>query len=215
MFLYLRRCVFNTLLFDMKKDLPVYDIVLDNDSGLGITIMSIVDDPAVEKNFMAFSKHQVHKFSLNEEERVITGVALRADFPIYRNDSHGEYYVKFSAKTIKDAARRFFKDMRVKDVNIDHSTEVTGVYLYESYLLNTNHTISYPEFKDVANGSWIVSYKVDNDNVWQDIKAGKLNGFSVEINAEMEKENFDSQIYKLMNLYNYAEKKIARGITAC
>lgn len=181
----------------VRDRLPVYVWDIDEfEKSDGISIMSIVGDPAVEKNFMCFSRSggraSQFRYSLNEEKRIITGVAIRADYPIYRNDENGEYYTVFDAKVIEKLVYKFMRDMRHKEVNVNHSASVEGVYLIESFFLSQAHRLSWPEFADVAPGSWITSYKVDNDQLWQQIKAGRLNGFSIEVSGtinETEKYN--------------------------
>ena len=83
----------------MMNNLPLYQIELGEAKGL--TKMSLVDWPAVESNFLAFSEQKELKFSYDDEQRIILGVALRADYPIYRNDINGEYFVNFSKDVIK------------------------------------------------------------------------------------------------------------------
>lgn len=192
------------------NDLPLYEISIDNaDNECGVTKMSIVDDPAVEKNFLKFDKQKKVdiKLSFNEEKRIVTGVALRADYPIYRNDNGNEYYVTFPVSAIEKIVCKFMKEQRGHDVNVFHDTDVSGIYLFESFLLNDYHKISYPEFEDISNGSWITSYKVENDKVWSKIKSGELNGFSVELTSYLLSKQHDntnnSDIYELINFLQY------------
>ena len=35
-------------------------------------------------------------------------------------------------------------------------------------------------FEEVADGSWFVSYLIDNEDVWSKVKSGEFKGFSVE-----------------------------------
>lgn len=187
---------------DVIKNLPVFYLDIDDMCQEdGVTIMSIVDCPAVEKDFLKFSK-VTQKYSLNEEKKIITGVAIRADYPIYRNDGKGEYYIKFNADSIEKMVCKFMRELRNNDVNINHSDTAEGIYLIESFILNDKHHISYPEFRDVENGSWMVSYKVDNQEVWKEIKEKKLNGFSIEVNGNLKKQDKLSEIYDLIKTIN-------------
>lgn len=191
----------------MIEGLPVFVWDIDEfDKDDGISVMSIVDDPAVEKNFMKFSKSkrgEGFKYAINHEKRIVTGVAIRADHPIYRNDQNGEYYTIFDASVIEKLVYKFMRDMRVKEVNINHSAEADGIYLIESFFLSDAHRLAYPEFDDVANGSWVVSYKVDNDKVWENIRAGKLNGFSIEVSGTInETTMYQNQRIDLAELYH-------------
>lgn len=177
------------------KGLPLYSLTIDEDGiNDGITIMSIVDKPAVESDFMKFSSQKI-KLSLNDEKRIVTGCALRADYPIYRKNGDDEFYVTFGPDAIEKIVQRFMKSGLNEAVNIMHddSMKVDDVFLFESFILNDNHRVTHSEFEDISNGSWMVSYKVDNDRVWDLVKEGRLRGFSVEINANMDREKMKKE----------------------
>lgn len=119
----------------------------------------------------------------DEEERIISGPLMLADTPIYRNDSNGEYYVVFDKDTIKQIAQKFFKKGYQKNVNLMHDDGrvVSGLTMFESWITDEKRGIKPMNgFSDVPEGSWFGSFKVDNDEVWQMIKDGKVKGFSVE-----------------------------------
>ena len=124
------------------------------------------------------------KFAIqSEEERIVTGPLMLADTPIFRVDSFGEYYVYFTADTIKQIAQKFFKKGYQSNVNLMHDGEqkVDGVTMFESWIVDKKRGIQpMAGFEDVPDGSWFGSFKVENDEVWNDIKAGKFKGFSVE-----------------------------------
>lgn len=119
----------------------------------------------------------------NEDERIITGPIMVANKPIYRNDDNGEYYVVFTPDTIKKIAQKFFKKGYQNNVNLMHDdgNVVSGVTMFESWITDDKRGIkAMAGFEDVPNGSWFGSFKVDNEQVWNDIKDGKFKGFSVE-----------------------------------
>jgi len=117
----------------------------------------------------------------DEEQRIVTGPLMIADLPIYRRDDEEEYYVVFSAEEIKKIVQRFFKKGYQAKVNIEHSKPVDDVYMYESYIIDREKGVMPPKgFEDVSDGSWFGSYKVDNDKIWGEVKAGTFKGFSVE-----------------------------------
>lgn len=119
----------------------------------------------------------------NEEERIISGPLMLADTPIYRNDDNGEYYVVFTKETIKKIAQRFFKKGYQSNVNLMHEQGnlTEGMTMFESWLKDDKRGIKAMKgFEDVPDGSWFGSFKVDNDEVWQMVKDGKVRGFSVE-----------------------------------
>jgi hypothetical protein len=169
----------------MKDKLPLYTIhISDKDwSEEEVDFVSLVEYPAIQKNFIAFnSDFQKQRMVFNEEQRILSGAAMIADLPIYRNNqSLGEHYVLFTADEIKKIVQRFFKKGYHNNVNIEHDKKVNGVYMFESYLIDrANGKAPMKGFEDVKDGSWWISYKIDNDEVWEDAKAGKFKGFSIE-----------------------------------
>lgn len=173
--------------------LPIYNIILGEADG--IQIMSLVDFPAVEVDFLKFNKDS-HKlsFSVDDEQRIVFGCALRADYPIYRyNQRIGEYYVVFTKETIKELYEKFMTDGSVLNVNLNHDKLTDGVTLIQSFIKDTEKGISPVGFEDCADGSWFCAYKITNDEVWNSVKNGEFNGFSVEGNFELEPAQFEKQ----------------------
>lgn len=168
-------------------NLPIYKIQLGDT--LGIQKMSLVEWPAVESDFLKFSNDKISlKFSINEDKRIVFGVALRADYPIYRiSPGIGEYYVVFEADTIKQLYEKFMIEGKTSQVNLEHTTDTTGVYLIQSFLKDVDNGINPKGFEDIEDGSWFVAYKVENDEVWNRVKSGEFRGFSVEGFFELEK----------------------------
>ena len=163
-------------------DLPVYIAQVDETDETGLTFVSLVDKPAIEKDFLAFSKQPARFAVQNEDKRIVTGAAMIADLPIYRKDEErGEYYIVFNAETIFNLAKKFSKSNKQNAVNLQHETPVEGVYMVESFFVNRDRGISPPKgFEDVADGSWFISYFVENEKVWSEVKNGEFKGFSVE-----------------------------------
>lgn len=190
---------------EFLNGIPIYNVTLEDDAD-GVFMMSIVDTPAVDSNFLKFNKHrQKVIYHFNDEKRIITGVALRANYPIYRFDGKDEFYVQFTPKDIEIMANKFMKEKKLNNVNVDHNKDVDGIYLIESFILSERH--NYPEFKDVDLGSWIVSYKVENQEVWEAIKSGKLNGFSVEITGILSPVKDEAkELIEMYNIINLIEK---------
>ena len=178
----------------LYKNLPLYNLVIDDDDTLGVDKISLVDLPAVEENFLLFdeTKHIDYSFSVqNEEKRLVSGIAMVADRPIYREtpDKKG-YYVVFSKETIEKIAHRFAKNNYAFNISVGHKVDVPDCYVVESFIINKERGICPKEFADVEDGSWYTTVKIDNDTVWDAIKNGEgLNGFSVEIRAIAEEFN--------------------------
>lgn len=178
----------------LYKNLPLYNLVIDDDDTLGVDKISLVTYPAVEENFLLFdeTKRADYSFSIqNEEKRIVSGIAMVADRPIYREttDKKG-YYVVFSKETIEKIAHRFAKNNYAFNISTQHKTDVPNCYVVESFIINKERGICPKEFADVEDGSWYTSVKIDNQEIWDEIKTGDaLNGFSVEIRAIAEEFN--------------------------
>lgn len=170
-------------LYFNNMNLPVYKLVIDEQSeDLQVDAVALVDKPAIERDFVAFNKAQAFAVE-NEEERIISGPAMLADSPIYRNDERGEYYVVFDAPTIKKIAQKYFAKGFQNNVNLQHDKGqiVEGVTVFESWIVDSKRGIAPMKgFENVPEGSWFISMKVNDDATWQKVKAGEIKGFSVE-----------------------------------
>lgn len=190
--------------------MKVYYLTINDDFDEGIDAISLVSMPAVEKNFLCFSKDKPVKFNFDSSKHIITGVVCLADTPIYRYDNvRGEYYVVFTKEFIQRMVEKFAKDDLFKSVNLQHDDTqfVDGIYMFESYIVNRERGICPQEFSDIPDGSWICSYKVDNDELWNEIINGnELNGFSLQGVFEItdayfskQEESFDDWIKQFFN----------------
>ena len=163
-------------------------INIDNDEKLGLKAVSLVDRPAIETNFLKF-KDQKIVFSKDESKHIVSGPALIANMPIYRiNPITGEeYYVIFTKDTIAKLVERYSQQNLFNSVNLQHdSNEFTDkVILVESYFVDKNRGIAPKEF-DIEDGSWITSYKVQDEALWNEIMStDEFKGFSVEVMANL------------------------------
>ena len=163
--------------------LPIYNIKIDlTDNETGVYTVSLVESPAVEVDFLAFSKEEPIQLQFNDEKHIITGVALRADHPIYRNnEKYNSHYVVFNKETIRQIVEKYSKFGFNNLVNIEHDQNhyVDNIIMLESYIVDKERGLNPIEF-DVSDGSWIVSYKVNDITLWDKIKNGEVKGFSVE-----------------------------------
>ena len=164
--------------------MKIFKVKIDDDEQLGMDAISLVEFPAVEVDFLAFSKdHKMELTQFDEEKREITGVVCLADTPILRkNDQYGVHCILFDRDTIKKMMLRYFKNGLSNRVNIEHKGEmIEGLTMIESYIKDSNRNVSPIEFQDVTDGSWIATFKVENDEVWSAIKEDhKLKGFSLQ-----------------------------------
>lgn len=168
----------------MRKELPIYEIMIDlDDPETTVSYNAMVEFPAHEKNFEMFNKRIAYEF--NDEQQVITGIAISSDTPIYRYDdkSKEEYYVVFTKQAIRDIIFDYARRNNFNNVNLDHNPHkvVDGVYMIMSYQIDNARGFTAPErFKDANDGSWLVSYKVTDKALFERAKNGEFNGFSIE-----------------------------------
>ena len=181
------------------KGLPVYNISIDFDTDEGLQLVSLVDDPAVVESFLTFNSEEQVKlvFTSDEEQHIISGVSLLADTPIYRCDEIGGYYVVFTKETIKQLVEKYNKENKTNLTSLQHNGQIiSDCVMVESYFIDKERGICPKEFSHCPDGSWITSYKVTNDELWNEIKtSGQLNGFSVEISCQLEPAKEDQKIY--------------------
>lgn len=167
------------------KGLPLYRATLGSEDG--VVRVSLVEDPAVQSQFDVFArggKAPALYAVQSEEKRIVRGVVLRADWPIYRRDSLDDpgYYVTFGAEVIRKAAERYLTEGRANAVDTDHDgQEVDGVQMVQFFIKDTAAGVAPAGFDDIADGSLFAEYHITNDEVWDEVKAGTWKGFSVEI----------------------------------
>ena len=166
-------------------ELPLYMLEISDDlnDDAEVQFVSLVDRPAIQKNWNAFKNEQ--KFQIiSEDKHIISGCAMLADTPIFRSDiNFGDYYVAFSKDTIVKIVQKYFKKGYQNNVNLMHDPNQieTGVTMFESFISDKSRGIEPMKgFEDAPDGSWFVSMLVENDAVWEKVKQGMVNGFSIE-----------------------------------
>jgi hypothetical protein len=169
----------------------IVELRIDED-GLGVEKISLVADPAIEVDFLAFNKVKAitiakNNFSvshINEDEQIITGPALIPNKFIFRYDEKAKegYYVYFTKATVKRIAQQFLKEAKVGAVNVEHTTDVEGINLCEAWYVSDPACDKAKSFGfNVSKDTWMVSLKFDNSELWQSlIKTGAVKGFSIE-----------------------------------
>ena len=125
------------------------------------------------------------KFSTDDDKRIVVGPVMIPDLPIKRVDEFGnEYFVYFTKETVSMAAEKFFKTLKVNNTDIQHNEDITTENtLLESWIVEDEEkdkSLLYG-FK-VPTGTWMAKYKINNENTWEQIKNGTLNGFSIDGN---------------------------------
>ena len=164
--------------------LPVFKLTIKDDGG--VDFVALVDKPAIEECFLAFSKHEKIKFAVTDtEQRILSGPLMIPDMLIFRDDAeHGPHSIFFDSDTIKNIVLKFFADQNTGKVNLMHDPKALpdGVFMFESFITDSKRGINAPVgFEKLPDGTWFGSYKVNNDTLWNDfIKTGEIKGFSIE-----------------------------------
>lgn len=162
--------------------MKIVELVIDeNDETSGIEAISVVETPAIEENFVALNKHELQLKEVNKEKRILMGAALIPDKSIYRrNDKGDEYYIYFSKETVRKASELFFKRSNHKNATYEHKQPIEGMTIVESWIVEGEKDKSAHYGLNVPVGTWMVSMKVDNDEIYEKAKKGEVKGFSIE-----------------------------------
>jgi hypothetical protein len=164
--------------------MKIVELIIDEEQELsGIEAISIVDEPAIEENFIALSKqHEVKLAEVDKEKKILMGAALVPNKNIYRRNGEDEYYIFFSEDTVRQASQLFLMRGNQNKSTLEHQAELYGLSVVESWIIEDEvHDKSRKYGMDLPIGTWMVSMKVNNDEVWDNyVKTGLVKGFSIE-----------------------------------
>lgn len=184
----------------MKK-LPIYEAKIDmNDDSVGMFMISLVDVPAVKKDFLAFAEekeYMTYKVTNTEEQKVF-GLVMCADKPIHRVDKTGyEYYITYSKETIALMAEKYFKNGFQNNVDTNHNLKLEdGITLTQMFIKNTEKGVNPIGFEDIKDGSLFAEFHIENKEIWNSVKDGSYKGFSLAGRFNVvEKPNEDEKTY--------------------
>lgn len=193
----------------MDKKIKIYNATLPEDA-IGLYTVSLVENPAFETEWLAFSKDKEEidfqrlMFSVmgDEMQRKVMVVICRADYPILRKKGNELIYVVFSKDVIKEMSQRFLANGFQNSVNIEHKENsfVEGVEMEQLFIKDINKGVDPQGFENIEDGSLFAVYKVNNDEVWEGIKSGVWKSVSleglfkmVEAEEEMEPKETDKE----------------------
>lgn len=200
----------------MFNNLPIYKALI-TDSDTGMYCVSLVDEPAVEKDFLCFNSHkELLTFKVeNEEQRIITGVLMRANFPIYRRTADNfEYYIIYEKETIELMSEKWLADGLQNNINLNHNPNeyVDGLFLKEVFVKDTEKGINPKGFEDIEDGSLFGTYKVLNEDVWKEIKNGTFKGFSLEGYFDLVEYKEDEEVKEWEEVLNLLKECMKQNI---
>jgi hypothetical protein len=202
----------------MEKKLPIYYASINEDlNGLelkqqGIQNIALVDSPAMLTEWLMFSeqKHIEFKMALQEEQRIVTAPVIIADLPIYRKIENKEtktieeFYVVYKKETNMQVLQKYMLDGNQKKVKLTHDTSdlSKGVFVFEIFMSDESRGISAPKgFENLSDGTIYCSMKINNDDIWNEVKAGKVKGISLEgfFDLEQEIDLTEQQVEAIIN----------------
>jgi hypothetical protein len=181
--------------------MKIIELILDEEQDdIGVDAISIVENPAIESDFVALKNQEIKLAEVDKEKKILMGALLIPNKPIYRNGSEGEYYIYFSKDTIVKASQMFLQNGKQSNSTLEHAQALNGLTLVESWIVEDktkDKTALYD--LDVPVGTWMGSVKVNNDDVWNEyVKTNKVKGFSIEgyfaDKMEAPKENIEEQM---------------------
>ena len=148
----------------------------------GIEAISVVENPAIEEDFIALKKHEVQLAEVDAEKRILMGPALIPNKQIYRTNGEEEYNIFFSEDTVKKASELFLSRGKQNNSTLEHQVDIQGLSVVESWIIeDTDIDKSKKYGLSLPKGTWMVSVKVNNDDIWNNyVKEGKVKGFSIE-----------------------------------
>tara|TARA_R100001224_G_scaffold3632_1_gene2176 strand:+ start:82 stop:804 length:723 start_codon:yes stop_codon:yes gene_type:complete len=194
-----------------EKTTSIVELVIDDDSQeLAIDAISLVSAPAIEQDFVYFGKEKNNLTfaKVDEEKRMLVSPALIPNKQIFRYDPNtdSEYYVYFSPDTVRKASELYLKHNNHHKATHEHNERVSGVLTTESWIIqdpkmDKSRLYGY----NLPKGTWMVSMKINNSDLWNKIKDGSLKGLSIEgyfsdrLQKMSEKAPTDEEILSALN----------------
>lgn len=178
-------------------------IIDENDELNGIDAISVVENPAIEEDFVALNSdtQEVKLQAIDNEKRILMGPALIPNKPIFRRGNDEDYYIFFTEETVRKASELYLKRGNQGNATLEHEMKLSGLTLIESWIKEDDvHDKSVKLGLNAPIGTWMVTMKVDNDEVWNDyVKTGKVKGFSIEGKFADKMERPQEKLDELLN----------------
>ena len=160
----------------------IVELILDEEQEIGIEAISVVENPAIEEDFIALKSQEFKLAEIDKEKRILMGALLIPNKPIYRRNGEDEYYIYFSKDTVLKASQMYLMQGKQNNSTLEHQYQINGLSLVESWIVEDKvHDKSVKYGMDLPLGTWVGSVKVNNDKIWEEfVKTGKVKGFSIE-----------------------------------
>lgn len=165
--------------------MDVIELIIDEENAsLAIDAVSLVEFPAIESDWVALNKDtNISLAKVDEDKKLLIGAALIPDKKIYRynQETQKEYFVYFSKETIKRASELYLMNNNQSSATLEHDTKLSGITAVESWIVaDKDRDKSAVYGIDVPEGTWMLSLKVDNEDIWKKVKDKSVKGYSIE-----------------------------------
>ena len=160
----------------------IVELILDDQEITGIEAISVVENPAIEEDFIALKNEEIKLAEVSTEKRILLGALLIPNKPIYRRKGNDEYYIYFSKDTVLKASQLYLQNGNQNKATLEHQHSINGLTLVESWIVeDETHDKSRKYGLNVPVGTWMGAVKVNNEEIWEQfVKTGKVKGFSIE-----------------------------------
>ena len=161
----------------------IFELFIDETQDMaGIDAISIVENPAIEEDFIALKASTVELQSVDAEKRILMGAALVPNKKILRRNAEGEYYIFFSKETVRRASELFLMKGNQSNSTLEHEVDVQGLTVVESWIIEDSVNDKSRKYNmSLPIGTWMISVKCNNEEIWNDyVKTGAVKGFSIE-----------------------------------
>lgn len=160
----------------------IVELILDDQEITGIEAISVVENPAIEEDFIALKNEEIKLAEVSTEKRILLGALLIPNKPIYRRKGDDEYYIYFSKDTVEKASQLYLQNGNQNKATLEHQHSINGLTLVESWIVeDETHDKSRKYGLNVPVGTWMGAVKVNNEEIWEQfVKTGKVKGFSIE-----------------------------------
>ena len=196
----------------------LYELVIEDERTDEVFQISLVENPAIEAFGVFFDKEEVHFAEMNEEGLFMAPILI-PDKKILRVDGEGvPYEVYFTAPTIKRLAQMYLERKYQANVNVEHSEKVNGVTLVESWIKESHNADKSKMYNlNVPVGSWIGTFKIDNQKLREKFRSGGLRAVSIEgLFEHMERTSPDrlqsAMLMEAWAQYNMSEEVLLKDI---
>lgn len=174
--------------------MEVYKATYNENEQEGVFALSVVEDPAMQDFFITLKEQKDVEITLaSEDKRLLLGAALIPDQKVYRNIDGHEFHMVFEKETIEKLAHNFLKNGKQNNSSLEHEVKLNGMSVVQSWTVDDPQNDKSALYgKNYPKGTWVTMMRVDNEDMWQQAKQGKIKGFSIDAFLGLQKIEFNN-----------------------